>query len=92
MICSVLKQMADQIARLEQRKEDLRLKLEQVCTCNLSLASSRKTTNSTPIFFRTSLIKWWWKSVVCITLVSLLILVTVGILLPYRFNSATDTS
>lgn len=57
MICSVLKQMADQIARLEQRNEDLRLKLEQVCTCNLSLASSRKTTNnSTPIFFRTSLI------------------------------------
>ena len=41
--------MADEIARLQQQNEDLTLKLEQVCTCNLSLASSRKTTNSTPI-------------------------------------------
>ena len=47
--------MADEVARLLQRNEDLTLKLEQVCTCNLSLASSRKTTNSTPIFYCTSL-------------------------------------
>ena len=43
--------MSDEISRLQQRNEDLRLKLEQVCTCNLSLASSSKTTNSTPIYF-----------------------------------------
>ena len=49
--CSVVKQMADEIAQLQQWNEDLVLKLEQVRTCNLSLASSRKTTNSTPIFF-----------------------------------------